>query len=127
MVLTGKLRGQEFTEEFLVGQMADEAILGMLFRKKNTCTLACSEGVLLYQGAELLCTDRLGNLLTTKVQVARTITIPAATEVQLVAKLTDHPSGPTGIVEHLVWGDSGLAVSANLRTPTSGGRHTAVT
>jgi hypothetical protein len=110
--VSGRLRNVEFHDEFLVCKIADDAILGMSFLRKQECTLACARGVLIIGSETIPCTDRMGNLLTNDVQVIRQVTLPPGTESQVHCKLVSEPNQPVSMVERYVQDDRGMVVTA---------------
>ena len=59
----------------------------------------------------------MGCLLANKVQIIRTLTLPPDREVHVKCRLNSEPSGPVGLIEGLLSGESGVAVAAILDRP----------
>ena len=56
----------------------------------------------------------MGRLLDNKVQIIRTLILPPDKEVHVNCRLNSEPSGPVGLIEGLLSGESGVAVAATL-------------
>ena len=59
----------------------------------------------------------MGCLLDNKVQIIRTLILPPDKEVHVNCRLNSEPSGPVGLIEDLLSGESGVAVAAMLDRP----------
>ena len=59
----------------------------------------------------------MGCLLANKVQIIRTLVLPPDQEVHVNCRLNSEPSGPVGLIEGLLNGESGVAVAATLDRP----------
>ena len=68
-------------------------------------------------GKTIQCTDRMGRLLANKVQIIQALTLPPDREVHVRCRLNSEPSGPVGLIEGLLSGESGVAVAATLDRP----------
>ena len=115
--LSGRLRNVPFEARFLVCRISDNAILGMEFLSRHDCSVACDKGLLVMGGKTIQCTDRAGRLLANKVQVTRTLTLPPDREVHIKCRLNSEPSGPVGLIEGLLSGESEVVVAATLDRP----------
>jgi len=74
--LTGRVRDQTIQETFIVGQLNEDAILGMPFLQRHGCHIDFSKSVILMGDKELACVDKLGRPLAGGIQVVRSCTIP---------------------------------------------------
>jgi len=53
--LPGRVRDQAIHETFIVSQLKEDAILGMLFLKKHQCHMDFQKSVVVMAGKELVC------------------------------------------------------------------------
>ena len=119
--LEGRLRNTKFVADFLVCRISDDGILGMSFLREQDCSVACDKGLLVMRGTPIPCTDKMGRLLSNKVQVVRTLVLPPEAEAQVCCRLNSAPSAPIGLIESLLEQDVGVAVAATLGRPSSDG------
>lgn len=116
--LEGKLRDLQFEDEFLVGYIRDEVILGIPFLEKHQCIINFGTPTITINGKTLTCSDRHGNLLATKVQVVRPVKIPPRAEVMLKGRLCVPLSGCAGVIEGLESNPrQGIMVAASYSKP----------
>ena len=115
--LSGRLRNVPFEARFLVCRISDNAILGMQFLSRHDCWVACDKGLLVMGGKTIQCTDRMGRLLASKVQIIRTLTLPPDREVPVKCRLNSELSGPVKLIEGFLSGESCVAVAATLDRP----------
>ena len=73
--VSGYLRDVKFKEILVVSQIREDAILGMPFLVARDCTMSFERPVVTLEGRELPCTDGYGQMLASKVQVPRSITL----------------------------------------------------
>ena len=74
--LDDRLRNNPFEADLLVGQISDDAIRGIEFLSHQDFSLTLKKGLLVMASKAFPCTDRMGQLLTNNVQIARTLSIP---------------------------------------------------
>jgi len=74
--LAGRVRNQNIQEIFIVGQLNEDAILGMPYLQRHRCHINFSKSVKLMGDKELTCIDKLGRSLAGGIQVVRNCTIP---------------------------------------------------
>ena len=96
-----KVRDVKLEEIFVVSQISEDAILGMPFLANHDCRMDFTKPVVTIGERELVCTDRYGRLMASRVQTVKKITIPPRTEVALSCRLTSHNHAPEGIIESL--------------------------
>jgi len=75
-MLPGRVRDQVIHETFIVSQLKEDAILGMLFLEKHQCRMDFQKSVVVMAGRELVCVDKFGRPLVGGVQVVRDCTVP---------------------------------------------------
>ena len=94
-----KIRDVKLEEIFVISQISEDAILGMPFLTNHDCRIEFTKPVVTFGGRELVCTDRYGRLMVSRVQTVRKVTIPPQTEVALSCRLTSHNYVPEGLIE----------------------------
>ena len=72
----------------------------MNFFRQYKYQLLMDEGILRVGDHDLICVDKFGGVLSTKIQVPKITEIPANSEYQLTCRLIQQPTDFTGIVEH---------------------------
>jgi hypothetical protein len=97
-----------------VANIAEDAILGMKFFTDNQCQLLLDRGQLRIGEYLLSCTDKLGEPISSKIQVTQLTQIPANSEYQLVCRLITGTAQKVGVVEHLNGEDLGLRIASTL-------------
>ena len=112
--VSGKLHSTPFTEDFLVGEITDDAILGMSFFRNYSSCISFNQPSLMMEGRSLACTDRQGKLLSARVQLADNVTIPARTEQNITVRLLDEVTHPVGLIEGKPDSLGGLLVAASV-------------
>ena len=100
-----RLRSIIFEADFLVCRIVDDASLVMESLSQQDCLVACDLELLFMVGKALQRTDEISHLLTNKVQVIRTLTLPPDREVQVVYLLNSELSGPMGFIKSLLGAD----------------------
>jgi hypothetical protein len=116
--LKAKLRTLRKDIDFQVARTHHDAILGMDFLNNGCCLVDLGKSTLEVDGKQLACTDKFGNLLSSKVQVLRSTQIPPGSELSVACRLTNTVPGHQGLVEGKLQSD--LAVAACLVSPTDG-------
>jgi hypothetical protein len=119
LTVTGKLRDVVFEETFVVSQISEDAILGMPFLTTQQCRMDFSKPVLTMNGRELMCTDRLGRMMTSRVQSVKKITVLPGTESAIPCRVTSHNFPPLGMVEGLA---EALPLANSVNRPDQQGR-----
>lgn len=76
--LQGKLRDVPFEDDFLIGHIKEDVILGVPLLENH---YEFRHVYTVHEGKILMCTDRFGNQLASKVQVVRQITVPPWAEM----------------------------------------------
>ena len=88
-------------EIIVVSQINEDAILGMPFSSRHDCKMDFARPVITIGERELVCTDRFGRLMASRVQTIRKTTIPSRTEVAFSCCLMSHNHAPEGLVKSL--------------------------
>ena len=114
--LNCKLRGLKLPIPFRVANIAEDAILGMGFLQDHKCHLDLDQGLLMIGEHVLQCVNRTGLPLSAKIQVRQTVTLPAASELQVTCRLTQETAHNTGMTENLPTEDLGVRTAASLVT-----------
>ena len=114
-----RIRDVMVTETFIVSKLGDDAILGMPFLVTNECSMEFGRPILKLKDRSLACIDRQGNALVSSVQVVRPVTIPAATEMMVMCRITQQQAAKTGMIEGT---QDDLPVAASLNRPDDQGR-----
>ena len=73
MRLARDIRNQKFEETIVAAQISENAILDTPFLASQICQMSFEETVLTTKDKELLCTDRLGRPLMSKVHLIKEI------------------------------------------------------
>jgi len=97
--LTGRVRDQTIQETFIVGQLNEDAILGMPFLQRHGCRIDFSKSAMLMGDRELACVDRFGHPLAGGVQVVRSCTIPSHSQATIHCKVDGGHISRLGVVE----------------------------
>ncbi|XP_067951770.1 uncharacterized protein [Watersipora subatra] len=114
-----RVRSVQVTVSLLVCPLKEDAIIGMPFLTDQCCEMNFQESTLVVNGQKLICTDRDGRPLVSKVQVVRTMTLQPRSEMVVTCRLTTHTYQPLGMVEGS--GDRYM-VAASLHLPDEKGR-----
>jgi len=97
--LAGRVRDQNIQETFIIGQLNEDAILGMLFLQRHGCHIDFSKSVMLVGDKELTCVDKLGRSLAGGIQVVRNCTIPGHSRATVHCKVDGGYLSGLGVVE----------------------------
>ena len=97
--LAGRVRDQNIQETFIVGQLNEDAILGMPFLQRHGCHIDFSKSVMVMGHKELTCVDKLGRPLAGGIQVVRSCTIPGRSRATVHCKVDGGYSSGLGVVE----------------------------
>jgi len=97
--LTGRVRDQAIRETFVVGQLKEDAILGMPFLKRHRCRIDFSKSAILMASKELTCVDKFGRPLVGSVQVVRNCTIPGRSRATIHCRVNNSQLSGLGVVE----------------------------
>ena len=81
--------------------MNKDAILGTPFLVRHNRKMAFARPVVPIGERELVCTDRFGPLMASRVQTIRKTNILPRTEVALSCRLMSHNHAPEGLIESL--------------------------
>ena len=114
-----RVRSVQVTVSLLVCPLKEDAIIGMPFLTDQCCEMNFQESTLVVNGQKLICTDRDGRPLVSKVQVVRTMTLQPRSEMVVTCRITTHTYQPLGMVEGS--GDRYM-VAASLHLPDEKGR-----
>ena len=95
-----RVRDIKVEEAFVISQINEDAILGMPFLIAQHCAIDFGRPVLRMGDRELVCTDRHGRVLVSRVQLLREGTIPPDTEMLLLGRLNTRSHPDLGLVEH---------------------------
>jgi len=96
--LTGCVRNQTIQETFIIGQLNEDAILGMPFLQRHGCRIDFSKSAILMGDRELACVDKFGRLLSGGAQVVRNCTIPDHSQATVHCKVNDSQISALGVV-----------------------------
>jgi len=97
--LTGYVRNQAIQETFIVGQLNEDAILGMPFLQRHGCRIDFSKSAIIMGDKELACVDKFGRPLAGAVQVVRSCTIPGHSRATVRCKVDGGQTSKLGVVE----------------------------
>jgi len=97
--LAGRVRDQNIQETFIVGQLNEDAILGMPFLQRHGCRIDFSKSVMVMGHKELTCVDKLGRSLAGGIQVVQSCTIPGHSRATVHCKVDGGYSSGLGVVE----------------------------
>jgi len=97
--LAGRIHDQTIQEMFIVGQLNEEAILGMPFLQRHGCRIDFSKSAMLMGDRELACVDKFGRPLAGRVQVVRSCTIPGNSRATVHCKVDGGYISRLGVVE----------------------------
>ena len=114
-----KLRGVYTEEAFVVCCVNEDIILGMPYLTKHKCSMDFARGCVVVEGRELMCTDKHGRFLTTKVQVVKEVVIPPCSESTVLGRVTAKRHWSLGLVEGR---EGGPLVAASISRPDTDGR-----
>ncbi|XP_067940642.1 uncharacterized protein [Watersipora subatra] len=109
--LPGRLRDMKFEETFVVSSISEDGILGMPFLADHGCKMDFGQPTITIQDLVMPRVDRYGRLLQNKVQLVRSVEIPARSEMTVQCRITTRNYYPVGIVES--GGKIPLATSLN--------------
>jgi len=97
--LTGCVRDQTIQETLIVGQLNEDAILGMPFLQRHGCRIDFSKSAMLMGDRALACVDKFGCPLAGGVQVVRNCTIPGHSRATIRCKVDGSQISRLGVVE----------------------------
>jgi len=97
--LTERVRDQTIQETFIVGQLNEDAILGMPFLQRHWCRIDFSKSAMLMGDRELACVDKFGRPLAGGIQVVRCCTIPGHSHSTVHCKVDGGYLSGLGVVE----------------------------
>jgi len=97
--LPGRVRDQAIHETFIVSQLNEDALLGMLFLEKHQCRMDFQKSVVVFAGNELVCVDKFGRPLVGGVQVVRDCTVPGRFQATLRCRVNCREIAGLGVVE----------------------------
>jgi len=97
--LTGRVRDQIIQETFIVGQLNEDAILGLPFLQRHGCCINFRNFAMLMGNRELACVDKFGRPLAGGVQVVRNCTIPGHSRATIRCKVDGSQVSRLGVVE----------------------------
>jgi hypothetical protein len=117
ITLPTRIRHLKQNVTYQVLRSEHDGILGVDFLS-NGCMVDVGAYSVHVNGKKMACTDRFGEMLTAKVQVLRTVMIPAKSEVSVTCRLTNPVSGGQGLVEDAS-SDAMIGVAACLVKPDS--------
>ena len=112
--VNGRVRSESVQLSFVVADITPDAILGMPFLRDHKCNLRCNEFTLDMNGKSLRCTDSHGVDFATKVQVIKTVSIPAHSEQIVECRLTNKICKSIGMVEHNAAVHSGVTLAPSI-------------
>ena len=113
--MTCRLRSIPVEIVFRVAYISEDAILGMNFFRQYKCQLLMDKGILRVGDHDLICVDKFGGVLSTKIQVPKITKTPANS---VTCRLIQLPTDCTGIVEHHAENDLGIRLASTLVTTT---------
>ena len=91
-----RVRDVKLEEIFVVSQINEDVILGMPFLARHDCKMDFARPVVTIGECELVCTDRFGRLMASRVQTIRRTTILPRTKIALSCLLTSHNHASEG-------------------------------
>jgi len=97
--LAGRVHDQNIQETFIVGQLNEDAILGMPFLQRHGCHIDFIKSVMVMGHKELTCVDKLGRSLAKGIQVVQSCTIPGHSRATVHCKVDSGYSSGLGVVE----------------------------
>jgi len=97
--LTGRIPDQTIQETFIVGQLNEDAILGMPFLQRHGCHIDFSKSAMLMGDRELACVNKFSRPLAVGVQVVRSCTIPGHSRATVPCKVNSGYLSRLGVVE----------------------------
>lgn len=112
-----KVRDVSVDHEFFVARLRDDAILGLSFLERFSCSMQFGRPILQIGSRELICTDRWGKQMASKVQLVRPTVVPPISETMLICKLNTDLPYTTGLVESCCNKYEGLILAATLCCP----------
>jgi len=99
--LAGRVRDRNIQETFIIGQLNEDAILGMPFLQRHGCHIDFSKSVMVMGNKELTCVDKLGRSLAGGIQVVRSCTMPGRSRATVHCKVDGGYSSGLGVVESM--------------------------
>jgi len=99
ILLSGRARDQAIHNTFIVSQLKEDAILGMLFLEKHQCRMDFQKSVVVMVGKELVCVDKFDRPLVSGVQVMRGCTVPGRSQATLRCRVNCTGIAGLGVVE----------------------------
>jgi len=97
--LTRRICDQPIRETFIVGQLNEDAILGMPFLQRHGCRIDFSKSAMLMGNRELARVDKFGRALAGGVQVVQNCTIPGHSRASVRCKVNGGQISGLGVVE----------------------------
>jgi len=95
----GRVCDQPIRGTFIISQLEEDAILGMLFLKRHGCCIDFSKSAMLMAGRELTCVDKFGHPLVGGVQVVWNCTIPGRSRATIPCRVNNSQISELGVVE----------------------------
>ncbi|XP_067949880.1 uncharacterized protein [Watersipora subatra] len=114
-----RVRSVQVTTSLVVCALKEDAILGMPFLVDHRCEMDFQQPTLVVNGQRLVCTDREGRPLVSKMQILRTTTLPPQSEILVGGRLTTTSYQPVGLIEGA---NQKYMVAASLLQPDERGR-----
>jgi len=102
--LTGRVRDQVIGETFIVSQLKEDAILGMLFLKRHKCHIDFNKSAVVMAKRELACVDRFGRPFVGGVQVVQRCTVPGCSRATVRCRVNCREIIDLGVVEDALGG-----------------------
>ena len=93
-----KIRDVKLEDIFVICQISEDAIVGMLFLANHDCQMKFTKLVVTIERRELVCTDRYGRLIASWVQTVKKATIPSKTKVALSCRPTSYNYAPKRLI-----------------------------
>jgi len=97
--LPGSVRDQTIQETFIVGQLHEDAIIGMPFLQRHGCRIDFGKSVILMGDKELACIDKFGCPLTGEEPIVRTCTMPGQSRGTVRHQVDGGNTSRRGVVE----------------------------
>ena len=85
ITLSGRVDRVRFRETFVVGDVSEDAILGMAFLTTHQCSINFATSEVKVGEKRVMCIDQYGKQLTSTVEVLQTVTLPPFAEADIMA------------------------------------------
>jgi len=97
--LPGSVRDRTIQETFIIGQLQEDAILGMPFLQRHGCRIDFGKSAILMGDKELSCVDKFGRPLVGEEPIVRSCTMPGHSRGAVHRKVDSGHTSRMGVVE----------------------------